>query len=312
MTKRMRAGIPAVGLGLAAALLLLTGCSGAGTDAADGGGDTEDRSFASAEDATDGAAVEGNTGTKRGGRGGSANRSAVVTKAEISTATLTMASDDVRVARNAVQHVVDALRGEVADEETTSDDGELVWTRMVLRVPAESFEEAIGRLEGIGRHRDTDRSTEDVTTRVIDNQARLRAQERSLRRVELLLDRAQDLSDIVAIESELTRRQAELDSLKQQQAWLSDQTSMSTITVHLDHERDAATSRDDDSGFLAGLRAGWDSLRGAAVLVATAAGALLPWLVVLGLLGVPAWWALSRLGRRTQPRGGGERPDPVG
>src|SRR5690606_21087257 len=99
------------------------------------------------------------------------------------------------------------------------------------------------------------------TDRVRDNEARIRAQERSLRRLEALLDRAQDLQDIIRLESELGRRQADLDALKATRAWLADQTSMSTITVHA--HRTAAQARqdeDDERGFLSGLAAGWHSL----------------------------------------------------
>ncbi len=170
---------------------------------------------------------------------------------------------------------------------------------MVLRVPTERYEEAIQRIEETGRLLETERSTEDVTTRVIDNDVRIRAQERSLRRVEVLLDRAERIADVVNVEAELTRRQAELDSLKQQQAYLADQTAMATVTVHVSH-RDPGEGpvEEDDDGFLPGLSAGWSSLSGTAVALATVAGVLLPWALVLALLGVPAWWAARRLPRR--------------
>lgn len=59
----------------------------------------------------------------------------------------------------------------------------------------------------------------------------------------------------MAIEAQLNRRQADLGSLKQQQAWLQSQTSMSTITVNLQltPEKKATTKDKDESGFLAGL-----------------------------------------------------------
>ena len=96
------------------------------------------------------------------------------------------------------------------------------------------------------------RNSEDVTTEVIDTDVRIRAQTKSLRRVELLLARAQSIRDIVAIEAQLTRRQADLDSLKQRQAYLADQTSMSTVTVYLERTRvKAAPKKDDGSGFVA-------------------------------------------------------------
>jgi hypothetical protein len=112
-----------------------------------------------------------------------------------------------------------------------------------------------------------------------------------------LLDRAQDLRDIVLIESQLTRRHADLDSLEQRSAYLQDQTSLATITVDIDHERSAA-AQEDRTGFLAGLAAGWHGLVTVAVGLATAAGALLPWLLVLLVLAVPGWPLVRRLRRQ--------------
>ena len=53
----------------------------------------------------------------------------------------------------------------------------------------------------------------------------------------------------MAIESELSQRQADLDSLEQQAAYLADQTSMSTIVVSIDQipAKKAAPPKDDDS-----------------------------------------------------------------
>ena len=68
--------------------------------------------------------------------------------------------------------------------------------------------------------------------------------------------------DIIAIESDLARRQADLDSLKSQQAWLEDQTSLSTINVHLARPQVQAPE-DEARGFLAGLEDGWDALANA-------------------------------------------------
>ena len=82
----------------------------------------------------------------------------------------------------------------------------------------------------------------------------------------------------MAIENELANRQAQLDSLLQQQAYLKDQTSMSTIKVNIERKPDPkkAAPKDDDDGFLAGLSAGWNGLKTTVVAVATVVGAVLP------------------------------------
>jgi hypothetical protein len=175
---------------------------------------------------------------------------------------------------------------------------------LVVRVPSARFGAAMTALEEAGELRSADRTSDDVTTEVIDTGARVRAQEASLRRVETLLGDADDLKDIIWIESQLTSRQAELDSLRSQQSWLRDQTSLSTITVDIavEHgvEDEPEDAPDEPAGFLAGLRGGTDALVTVLGAVATVVGALLPFATVALVLGAPVW-LLVRRRRATTP-----------
>lgn len=228
-----------------------------------------------------------------------APRQSVTEGSVISKGTVVLRSRDVAGARFDVRQIVDRYAGEVSDEQTDTDrDGEVVSAHLVLRIPSADFGEAMADLEDVADLKFSGRSAKDVTTQVIDTQVRLRAQRRSIARIETLLDRAQNLRDIVLIESQLTRRQADLDSLEQQSAYLRDQTSLATITVDIDHERAATEEADDRTGFLVGLSAGWHGLVAVAVGLATAAGALLPWVVVLLVLAVPGWLMVRWLRRR--------------
>lgn len=139
--------------------------------------------------------------------------------------------------------------------------------------------------------------SEDVTTEVIDVEARVRAQEKSVRRIEALLAEAENLRTLMAIESELSRRQAELDSLKSRQKWLADQTSMATITVYVERADDSDKDETEPGGFLGGLQDGWDSFVGALTGTAVVLGFVVPWLALMMLFGGAAWLAL-RLTRR--------------
>jgi phage-related minor tail protein len=142
-------------------------------------------------------------------------------------------------------------------------------------------------------------SAEDVTTQLIDVDAQIKVQEASVQRVRQLLTRAQSIRDIMAIESELANRQAQLDSLSQQQAYLENQTSLATIQVSIERQPDAVVEKekDDRTGFLGGLGAGWDGLRATVVAVLTVVGAVLPFAVVALLVGVPVWLLVRRLRR---------------
>lgn len=229
-------------------------------------------------------------------------RPPVQERAIISVGTVTLASQDVGQARFDVMKVVDGHRGEVTDEQTATDDeGEVQRSRMVIRIPAEAFDEAMDELEEVAILRSAKRNSEDVTTQVIDTAVRVRAQEQSLERVEVLLARARSIRDIVAIEAQLTRRQSELDSLKAQQAYLADQTTMSTITVFLEKKvepKPAPKPQEDERGFLAGLQDGWHAMTTLGTGAATAAGAFLPFAVLLLLLGVPVWLVARTAVRR--------------
>ncbi|MAY95224.1 MAG: hypothetical protein CMH84_01610 [Nocardioides sp.] len=234
----------------------------------------------------------------------------------ISTGTVSLRADDVGDARFEVQKVVDRVGGQVTDSETrTDDDGAVRTARLVLRVPSAEFTETMDALEKVADLEASSTTSEDVTTQVVDTNVRIRVQRQSIARIEQLLDRAGSIRDIVAVERQLTDREARLNSLLRQQAYLADQTSLSTITVHLQRHRvdePGQTEPEDDDGFLAGLSAGWAALGTVAVGLATVAGALLPFLGVALVLGLPGWLLVRGAVRRRRTEGPAEPAGPAG
>lgn len=216
----------------------------------------------------------------------------------IQIGTMTVQSDDVAAARFDLDKVVDAVNGSIADEKTTAtSEGKVRLSRVVLRIPSDDFDHAMIEVGKLGKVTASTRKAEDVTGAIIDTEARIRAQEQSLQRVEVLFARAQNIRDIVAIEAQLSRRQAELDSLKGQLAYLEDQAAMSTLTVYLEPtpEKPATTKpKDDDVAFVGGLKDGWHALGEVGAGLATVAGTLLPFALVAILVGVPASLVLRR------------------
>lgn len=302
MTTRTRAA------GVLTALTMTVLMAACSTSAGDGGGDSGsgtasfDRgtSGGSAGDAGAEAPSEaGRDATGSDGAGSSAGSPGTprLERAVISSGTVSLASKDVSETRQEVQRIVDAQGGDVTEETTeTDEDGEASYARFVVRVPSAKFGEAMSALEQVGGLVTSNRGSEDVTTQVIDNDVRVRAQEASLKRVELLLAEATSLKNLIWIESQLTTRQAELDSLKSQQSWLTDQTSLSTITVDISRRQAEAVEEGDDApaGFLAGLRGGMKALGGTLAAVATIVGALLPFAVVALVVAVPVWLVMRR------------------
>lgn len=309
LTRSPRGGRAA---GLVVALtttVLLAACSSTGAGAGDSSGDGEAAVAESSqpsrsldESAPDSAGSGVGTDTDAAAPV-SAPRAPAIERHVISQGTVSLISDDVAQARRDVQRIVDARQGTITEEETTTDDdGDATYSRMVVRIPSSSFGETVLELEQVAELRTSQTTSEDVTTEVIDTEVRVRAQESSLRRVEQLLARARSLKDIVWIESQLTQRQSELDSLKSRRAWLADQTSDSTITIDVEREQpEEAAGEKQEAGFLVGLTGGMKALGAAASAIATIAGALLPFVLVLVVLGAPMWLLVRRNARRRRP-----------
>lgn len=269
--------------------LVLAGCSSAGDSVSAGGG------AASADRGASDTLSAPNAAAER-----------VAAPAEqrrlfISTGTVSLRAADVAEARARVGRVVDHYRGEVAEQQSESDArGRLEHARLVVRIPSADFTEAVHALEGTAQQVSSQTHAEEVTTQVIDTRVALRIQRRSVARVATLLDRATSIRDVVAIEAQLSRRQARLGQLEQRAAYLADQTSMSTVTVSIDRRHPSAGTDDGAGGFLDGLRAGWDGLGAVALVLATTLGALLPFAAVLLVLAGLAWPLLRRR-RRPAP-----------
>jgi hypothetical protein len=218
-----------------------------------------------------------------------------MTRAVISTGQVTIHPTSIDRARSEVMRLVSSWNGTVAEEQTSSDQrGRILDSTITLRVPSAKFSESMDALAGLGKVEQRSRKSEDVTTQVIDNDARVSAAERSIRQIENLLGRAQKLGDIISIENDLARRQADLDSLKSQQAYLADQTALSTINVYLSRAGHLRSEDTQARGFLAGLDGGWTALKGATVILLTVLGAVLPFALVLTILGVPLWLVVRR------------------
>ena len=287
MTTRSRA---ALATPLLIVMFAMAGCAGLTGGESSGAEKMSSEPASRSSDASGGstsASGDSATGVKQ------SDATTALNRAVISTGQISVSSGSISKARAEVLRLVTSYDGSVADEQTDSDQGgRISSSTLTLRVPTSDFAEAMNALARIGKVEHQSRKSEDVTTQVIDNDARVRAAERAIRQIEVLLGRADALRDIIAIESDLARRQADLDSLKSQQAWLEDQTSLSTINVQL--SRPGEAPEDEARGFLAGLGDGWDAMTNGTVVLLTVLGAVLPFAVLLALFGVPLWLILRR------------------
>lgn len=191
--------------------------------------------------------------------------------------------DPVTAAENAADVVQDAGGRIDGRSETAPDEynGGSAW--LVLRIPAADLDTVVDDLRELGTVDEYRTDSMDVTIEVTDLEAEISTLRASTARIETLLDDAQDISDIIKLESELGSRQAKLEGLEARQRGLNDQVSMSTIELSLTTEP-VVTVKDSPDSFWDGLVSGWEGLlaffSGALVLM----GILLPWLVIAAII----------------------------
>lgn len=264
---RLRRLVPAAS---AAALvaLLLAGCSGGGSTAEYDGGPALEAPVApeggSAEDFA-------------------ADASAEAERSVITTGWIQLTVDDpVASAAEAVRLTEEADGRVDSRTESPGTDTQPAHASLTLRIPADRLDDVVAELRELGRVDQVSMNASDVTQQRQDLDARIEALTASVDRLRELLASAATTTDLIAIESELTTRQAELDSLTQQRDQLVDQVEYSTVTLELVTEGVAPTAGPDD--FWSGLTAGWDALVAFLSAALVALGVALPWIGLMVLL----------------------------
>ncbi|HEY2948890.1 MAG TPA: DUF4349 domain-containing protein [Micromonosporaceae bacterium] len=223
-------------------------------------------------------------------------------RAIVYTGGMTVRVADVDRAAARVTEIATGAGGFVGQDKRSMADSHAEAT-LQLRVPAARFQGVVSELADLGKEDSRELSSEDVTEAVVDVDSRIASQQASVSRTRSLLAQAKTIAEIVSVEGELTKREADLASLQARKRQLSSLTTLSTITVTLlGPQAKAARSTDRGTGFLTGLRAGWHAFVASIQVLLTVLGALLPWLVVLGVPISAVLWLARRYGRRTPPR----------
>jgi hypothetical protein len=222
----------------------------------------------------------------------------VAERSLIYTGSITIRVEKVVDAADRAITIAQGMGGVVGADRRSLDEGRSE-AALVLRVPADKFAAVLNELSRqLGDEESRSIQTEDVTEAMIDLDTRLATQRASVERVRALLAQARTIGEVVSVEGELTRREAELASLEQRKERLADQVALSTITVNLRGPEAPGEQPKDETGFIAGLKAGWDGFLTSVQVVLTVAGWLIPWVIAVG---VPVWFVVWLLRRRPRP-----------
>ena len=188
---------------------------------------------------------------------------------------MSLVVEDVVDARDEIAQLTVRLNGYVVSSRIWGEEQDMKGY-ISIRVPDEKFDQALAELRELAV-RVTSESTDsrDVTEEYVDLRSRLKNAEATESQYLALLEKAEDVEDILNIYDSLSRVRSEIEQIKGRMLYLERTSSMSLISVDL---RPVATTKPL-------VRVGWSALE---ILKAAVRG-----IVIFGQwLGTIAIWAL--------------------
>jgi hypothetical protein len=206
---------------------------------------------------------------------GGALPSSEVERIIVRTGDISLVVDDVVEARDEIARMAAKFGGFVVSSQIFGEQQEMRG-RISIRVTDDKFELALAELRDLAdRVKSESTNSQDVTEEYVDLQARLKNAEATEGQYLAVLEKADEVEDILRVYDSLSRVRNEIEQIKGRIQYLERTSSMSLISVNLEP---AATA----TGV---VRAGWNALE---VLKSAVRG-----IVIFGQwLGTVAIWLL--------------------
>jgi hypothetical protein len=220
-----------------------------------------------------------------------------------------LSSDDIQRSVASIMATASSLGGGVASSDVdygdqTGNDRNDGYAVLVVRVPPTAVDRLLSGLDATGTVQSITQSAQDVTEQLVDLDVRISNARRSVATVRDFMDRTQNLSELVTLEGELTRRQTELERLEAQQRNLSERVALSTITIEVVPTASVPEPVDESSDTITdALQRGWDAFAAFLFGIAFILAVLLPFIGLAALAAALVWLALRRRGRRASRPG---------
>ena len=180
------------------------------------------------------------------------------------------------------------------------------YASLTLRIPAERLKEFLTAAGEMGNITDQSERVQDITLEYADTESHKKALETEQQRLLELMEKAESMEDIIAIESRLSQIRYELQSYESSLRVYDNQVDYSTVSVYINEvERESPV---ENQGFFGEIKAKFSEniyrigrgLRAAAVWLISS----LPYLLLAVVILVPAFLVLKKAGRRKKKEKG--------
>jgi anti-sigma factor RsiW len=236
----------------------------------------------------------------------------------VRTAQITLIATDFANARGSLEDILKRHGGHIGNLTIAAPNDSGQTLQATLRVPAAQLDSAMSEIRHLGRVENEQQSGEEVTQQVVDLEARLTNARNTERRLADILNRyAGNITDVLAVETEVDRVRGEIERMEAERKDLGDRVSFATLEVRISEEYKAHLAVTAPSTFsrlrnaaVDGYRNVADSLTGVAMFLLSSGPILVLWMAILFLPARYAWKRLRRLipRKRTEDSDAGTRP----
>ena len=217
---------------------------------------------------------------------------------------VTLSSDDIQRSVASVTARASALGGGIASSdvnygnpsENRPDSGHAV---LVVKVPPAAVDDLLTGLEQAGTIQSINQSAQDVTEQLVDLDVRIANARESVENVRGFMERTEDLSELVTLEGELSRRQTELERLEAQERNLSERVALSTVTIEIVPTASVPEPpAEEDDSIGRAFEKGWDGFLTMIWGIGYVLAVLAPFLAVAGVIALVTLWVVRRRSAR--------------
>jgi Domain of unknown function (DUF4349)/Putative zinc-finger len=225
------------------------------------------------------------------------------------TATVNVSAKDFDAARISMDRIVRAHQGYLSSLNVSTERGAPRSLDAKIAVPAAQFDATLADIRMLGRVRQEQQSSEEVTSQIVDLDARIKnGRETEAQFAEILRSHAGKVADVLDVEKEIARVREEIEVMEASRKRLHDQVAFSSIDLNLAEEYQAklgdaswSVSRRIRNGFVDGYRSAADGLLSVCVFLLQIGPSLLVWGLILLWPARRAWRRWNGVRAETVP-----------
>ena len=178
-------------------------------------------------------ALDGSSGVSATGTSTAQDQALTAAEAAqiVKTGQMTLEVNDIDAALTKAQSTIAKLGGYV-DSSSRDGTGDQAMASITFRVPVGQWDEALSALHKVGTKVLSEQTgSSDVTAQVVDLNARLDNLKTTEAALQAIMGRAVAIADVIAVETQLSNVQGQIEEITAEINQLKDQAAMSTLTV---------------------------------------------------------------------------------